>query len=66
MEPEAEVEQREFQQVCAEVLPFGFVFCRLLTMANKQAAKTIELNDGTRMPLLGLGTWKVWSLQYSL
>lgn len=35
-------------------------------MADKQVAKTIELNDGIRMPVLGLGTLKVWKFQYSL
>ncbi|CAF98917.1 unnamed protein product [Tetraodon nigroviridis] len=30
-------------------------------MGDGQGAPTRELNDGTRMPLLGLGTWKVGS-----
>lgn len=28
-------------------------------MEDTQVARILELNDGTRMPVLGLGTWKV-------
>lgn len=47
--------------VCADTLLFlvssgSFTF---YTMEEKQEPRTIELNDGNRMPLLGLGTWKV-------
>lgn len=33
----------------------------MYSMEDTQVARTIELNDGTRMPALGLGTWKVAS-----
>lgn len=66
IESAAEVEKRKFQQVCAEVVPLVLVSALvwLRSMTEKRETKTIELNDGTRMPLLGLGTWKVGQLQF--
>lgn len=53
--------------VCADALLLissgSFSFC---TMEEQQEPRTVELNDGRKMPLLGLGTWKVMSCSKTL
>lgn len=36
----------------------------MYSVEDTQVARNVELNDGSRMPLLGLGTWKVAPFLY--
>lgn len=36
----------------------------MYSVEDTQVARHVELNDGSRMPLLGLGTWKVAPFLY--